>query len=198
VTGARKLGWYTSAAIMAPRAIVATAPTSLIGVTIVNDVPQPWQATAHVRAVAESGEILCDEHSDIDIAADASHVLVPSHVPADAVAVVVDVDGIRAVRWLVPDRELRHPAARVTVESVVYHPPTGSTSIAVRATDLIRDLALLAETHPGLEAARVDRQLLTLLPGESATFAVTGQGVDALSDKDWAGLLVAGTALVVQ
>ena len=43
----------------------------------------------------------------------------------------------------------------------------------------------------------VDRQLLLLLPGESATFTVRGEGVEALTKDEWASLLVAGTPLTI-
>lgn len=51
-------------------------------------------------------------------------------------------------------------------------PGPDATRVTVTAHSLLRDLLLQADRlHP---EARVDRGLVTLLPGESAVFAVTG------------------------
>jgi beta-mannosidase len=57
-------------------------------------------------------------------------------------------------------------------------PQTGGARISVTAHTLVRDLLLQADRlHPD---ARTDRGLVTLLPGETAEFTVTGwNGHDA-------------------
>ncbi|WP_062213750.1 glycoside hydrolase family 2 protein [Demequina oxidasica] len=197
VTGARKLGWYASAQIMAPRAIIATSPQTPHALTVVNDVPQTWEAMARIRTVTESGDVLLDERIGLHIAADGHAEIAPSRLPQGTVAVVVDVEDKRAVRWLVADDALEHPAA--SLASVQINPDAASdvVRVTVVAKHLIRDLSLLAETHPALEGVRVDRQLLTLLPGEAATFTVTRMGGATLAAYEWRSLLCAGTALVM-
>jgi hypothetical protein len=59
--------------------------------------------------------------------------------------------------------------------------------ILVRALGLLRDLCLLAEIE--VPDAVVDTQLLTLLPGETATFRVTGPGVREVPVERWRELL---------
>lgn len=196
VTGARKLGWYASAVAMAPRAVIATAPGVERAVTVVNDVPEAWTPAARIRAVTEIGEVLLDEGFNLNVPADGHTLLTPSRVPEGAVAIVVDVDDLRAVRWLVPDQQLSHRAARIDSVSAGIDPTSGDVRVTVVARDLVRDLALLAETHPSLAGVRVDRQLLTLLPGESVTFTVSRTNGTPLSDGEWRDLLAAGTELV--
>jgi len=198
VTGARKLAWHAAATIMAPRAVIATAPDAPQGLTIVNDVPSPWDASVRIRCVTEAGDVLLDERHDTHVPADASAVIAPSNVPESAVAVVVDVDGLRAMRWLVPDGELKHPVARIYGLKMAADSATGGVRLTVVARDLVRDLTLLADTHPALAGVRVDHQMVTLLPGEATTFSVTQTGGASLSLDEWSDLLVAGTGLVVQ
>jgi beta-mannosidase len=59
--------------------------------------------------------------------------------------------------------------------------------VEVRADALLRDLALLADVR--LPDAIVDCQVMTVLPGETVTFAVRGRGTGALAPEDWADLL---------
>jgi beta-mannosidase len=78
---------------------------------------------------------------------------------------VADVDGLRAVHFPVPDREVPYPRPRFEVALA----PGG---ITVTARTLVRDLLLQADRlEPG---ARADKGLVTLLPGEEVTIGVRG------------------------
>ncbi len=79
----------------------------------------------------------------------------------------------RALWWFVEDRDLPLPAEAFTA---VVSPVEGGHLVEVTATGLVKDLALLVDgVHPD---AVVDDMLLTLLPGERATFQVTGALAD--------------------
>jgi beta-mannosidase len=71
--------------------------------------------------------------------------------------------------WPAVDRELRYPATslRVGVEPVA----AGRLEVRVEADVLVRDLAIMVDRLD--PSAEIDRQLVSLLPGERATFAVT-------------------------
>jgi beta-mannosidase len=60
-------------------------------------------------------------------------------------------------------------------------------AVTVTASGLVRDLCLLAEL--AVADAVVSDQLLTLLPGESATFVVTGPGAALVPSETWSTLL---------
>ena len=81
---------------------------------------------------------------------------------------VLDVDGTRDTWWFADDDELATtpPALDVTVT-----PTTDGATVEVHARSLARELCLLAD-HVAPDAT-VDQALVTLLPGESATFRVT-------------------------
>lgn len=189
----RKLGWYASAEVMAPRAVIITADGDVHGLTLVNDLPTPWRVEGELRVVDERGGVLHSQPIDDRVEADGHLVVAPSVIPDGGAAVVVDVDGIRGTRWVVPDLELAHPVAHVSDVSVVT--TAGEARVTVEAATLVRDLCLLAETHPVLHDAVVDRQLALLLPGETVTFTVRGVAVDEVPAREWASLLTAGTAL---
>jgi len=107
----------------------------------------------------------------------------PAGPPADLL--VVDVDGVRTTRWLRPDPELDLP--RSPLDVAVSRAGDDSVAVRVTAGGIVRDLCLLAEL--AVPDAVVDRQLVTLLPGESVTFTVTGPGAGALDAARVTGLL---------
>ncbi|WP_217236164.1 glycoside hydrolase family 2 protein [Streptomyces sp. AC555_RSS877] len=78
---------------------------------------------------------------------------------------VADADGLRAGYFPVPDREVPYPQPEFEVALV----PGG---IEVTAHTLVRDLLLQADRLD--PAARADRGLVTLLPGERVTIGVRG------------------------
>jgi beta-mannosidase len=116
---------------------------------------------------------------------------------ADAVLVVVDVEsgsaggggsaqvGFRTTRWLGSDVELDLAEADLEVRAVAAG--VDEVSVEVRAAGLVRDLCLLAELV--VPDAVVSQQLVTLLPGESAIFTVTGPGAAAVPAEQWSSLL---------
>ncbi|MBT2421166.1 glycoside hydrolase family 2 protein [Streptomyces sp. ISL-22] len=78
---------------------------------------------------------------------------------------VADADGLRALHFPAPDREIPYPRPEFDVSLT----PGG---ITVTARTLVRDLLLQADRlHPD---ARADRGLVTLLPGEEVTIGVRG------------------------
>ena len=87
----------------------------------------------------------------------------------------------RAWWFFARDRELSYPKAEY--EAVVEPAPDGA-QVTVTAGTLLRDLALFPDRLD--PAAEVDEALVTLLPGESAVFTVTGAtelGPGALTTK---------------
>jgi beta-mannosidase len=70
----------------------------------------------------------------------------------------------------------------------------GGAEVTVTAEVLLRDLTLLVDKiHP---AAVVDQGLVTLLPGESTTFRITGVDEVDIDDVLAPGVLRSGNELV--
>ncbi|MEU6407034.1 glycoside hydrolase family 2 protein [Streptomyces sp. NPDC046985] len=140
----------------------------------VNQSPAPWTCQARVRRLdarsGHGGEL----HVPVRAAA-RSVALIPLPDEAAVLAdprrefLVADADGLRAVHFAVPDRAFAYPVADLAAEAT---PVTGGARVTVTAHTMVRDLLLQADRlHPD---ARTDRGLVTLLPGESAVFDVTG------------------------
>lgn len=195
VQGRRKLSYFAARDVMAPRAVLPMADGSTHALTLVNDVPEAWSAEVVITVVDGSGETLSRSVETHMVPGDGFAVVGTTSLPKSACAVVVDADGMRATRWLKPDRELGLPRGRVSVTAAVDE--VGVWRIHVRAESLVRDLVLLTEFHPLLADARVSTQLVDLLPGDEVTFVVTGAAKGAVSNEQWAGLLKADTPLSV-
>lgn len=195
VAGGRKLGWYAMREVLSARTVLPSSPVAG-AVTAVNDLAEAWEVDATIRHVGPDGAVLTEgrrryvvpPRGHLTIGADEGGV-------SGAAAVVVDVDGRRTCRWLQPDLDLENRSAQVEID--VTPSEAGGVAIRVVAHHLVRDLVLLAETDDRLPDARVDDQLLTLLPGESATFTVTAGAASTLSSTDWSHLLAASGPLQV-
>ncbi|MFF3499819.1 glycoside hydrolase family 2 protein [Streptomyces sp. NPDC003247] len=141
---------------------------------VVNQAAGRWTGTVSLRRMSVEGEVLAT--ADAAFAAEprtVAGVEVPAELePAGAKEfLVADVpgadggEGLRAVHFPVPDREIPYPRPEFEVAVV----PGG---VEVSARTLVRDLLLQADRlAPG---ARAGRGLVTLLPGERVTIGVTG------------------------
>jgi beta-mannosidase len=193
VAGRHKLAWYAMRDTYAPRLAVLGGGREDARLTLVNDTDRAWPASVRLQACTADGETVASGTARAEVGA-GSHVelSVPQllgPLPAEAVLLVADhnSDGnsARATRWLVPDLDLRLPQGELSV-SVSPDGPD-AVLVDVTAVTLARDVSLLAELVA--PDAAVDRQLLTLLPGERASFRVSGPGVEDVPELGWADLL---------
>jgi beta-mannosidase len=140
----------------------------------VNQSGEPWTCRARVRRLDAHGGTVADLHVPVRVAARSVTVVdLPEQtaVPADPRRefLVADADGLRAVFFAVPDHAFAYPVAEMTTQVTTE---AGGARVSVTAHTLVRDLLLQADRlHPD---ARTDRGLVTLLPGETAEFTVTG------------------------
>ncbi|MEU9632490.1 glycoside hydrolase family 2 protein [Streptomyces luteogriseus] len=151
-----------------------------LALAAVNQGREEWRGTLALRRMSVKGEVL--GRAEVELVAGArtvARVDVPRELTplgpkeflvADADSGVVadagtDAEGLRALHFPVPDREVPYPAPRFEVALA----PGG---ITVTARTLVRDLLLQADRlDPG---ARADRGRVTLLPGEQVTIGVRG------------------------
>lgn len=98
-----------------------------------------------------------------------------AHVPltGDGEFQVADVDGLRAARFPVPDREFPYPRPEfdVRVGPVAGHADT--VEVVVTAHTLVRDLVLPSDRLA--PDSVTDTGLVTLLPGEETRIRVGGR-----------------------
>jgi beta-mannosidase len=95
---------------------------------------------------------------------------VASFTDAGSELLTADALGARGVWWFAEPRDSALPAPSLTASVA----PAGANAfdVSITADVVVRDLTLLVDKIDAV--ATVDRGLVTLLPGESATFRITG------------------------
>ncbi len=163
-------------AAFAPRLATIQPRDGGLALVLVNDGAEEWAGSATVRRVGLDGRVLAEQAVTFDVGsvASATVALGPDLAqPGDAAAelLVADVDGAaRAFRYFAVDRELAYPRPRLETKAVPLD--GGDVEVTVTTDAFVRDLTLHAD-RLGAGAA-VGEALVTLLPGESATFRLTG------------------------
>jgi beta-mannosidase len=148
---------------------VRDEPDGGLVVAVVNQSGEAWRGALRLRRVSVEGEVL--GAAEVAFAAGrraVEAVAVPRGLEPGGPKefLVAEADGVaRALRFPVPDREIPYPRPEFEVALV----PGG---VEVTARTLVRDLLLQADRLD--PAARADRGLMTLLPGERVTIGVRG------------------------
>lgn len=179
--GIRKPLWHALREVYADRFASFQPRGDDLVLALQDDHATPWRGTAVLRRLSLEGAELARAEVAVDIAPRAStSIVVPralavAHDPSREVLVADLPDGVRALWFFAEDPKLALEAEPVSVTSTVV----GDVyEVQVVARSLVKDLTLLVDrVNP---EARVDRALVTLLPGESTVFRVTAPaGLDA-------------------
>ncbi len=171
----RKPAWYALRRGYADRLVTIQPRAAGLAVVVVNDTDQPLTDTLQLTRRSFTGAVLAAAEVAVSVPARASHTApVPPHLatPGTASTELLVADGTaegvdRALWFFAPDTDLALPVPDLAVSAVAA--PDGYR-VHVTAGALVRDLALLADRVSA--NATVDDMLVTLLPGESVTFAV--------------------------
>jgi beta-mannosidase len=135
---------------------------------VVNQAAEEWAGAVRLRRMSVEGTVIGE--ADVEFRAGRRAVAELS-VPRELDPVgpkeflVADADGLRAVHFPGPDREIPYPRPEFDVA-------VAPGAVTVTAHTLVRDLLLQADRLD--PAARADRGLVTLLPGERVTIGVSG------------------------
>ncbi|TCB95588.1 glycoside hydrolase family 2 protein [Micromonospora zingiberis] len=172
--GHRKPLWYALRRAYADRLLTVQPRDGGLALVAVNDGGQPWQAPVMVTRSTLAGEPRAKATLELDVPAYATVTLaLPAELarPDDAYTelLVADAGDPAARAWwaFAEDRDVRWPAA--DFEATVQ-PVDGGQQVRVTARTVLRDLTLFPDRLD--PTAQVDEALVTLLPGESATFTV--------------------------
>ncbi|MGN6126729.1 MAG: glycoside hydrolase family 2 protein [Humibacter sp.] len=161
----------------APRAVTIQPLESGLSAVLTNERADAWKGELVVTRRSFEGSILAEQRVVIDIAPRSTQSIeieADAATAGDAAAelITADAPGARGVWFFAEPRDSALPAARTVVSTT---PVDGGVDVTVNAGSLVRDLTLLVDKVD--PAARVDSGLVTLLPGESHTFHVTGTAV---------------------
>ncbi|MET8154917.1 glycoside hydrolase family 2 TIM barrel-domain containing protein [Sphaerisporangium sp. NPDC005289] len=165
----RKPLWYALRRVYADRILEIRDGA----VVAVNDSDEPWRGDLSVIRYALGGEPLAKE--TFQVAAEPRSVARvelprPLATPGDPAAEVLAarLDDRRTLAFFAEDAAVAFPAADFDARA---EPAPGGYRVTVTARTIVRELALFPDRLD--PAAEVDDMLLTLLPGETATFHVT-------------------------
>ncbi|WP_238014891.1 glycoside hydrolase family 2 protein [Dactylosporangium sp. AC04546] len=194
--GRRKPLWHALRRVYAERFATLQPRNGAPALVVVNDSATPWLASFDVRRLSFGGDPRAKATLTVDVPPGAAvTVALPADVatpddPAGELVVADTADADRALWLFAEDVDLAYPAPAA---DVAVTPAADGVAVRVTARTLLRDLTLFPDRLD--PAASVDRQLVTLLPGESATFAVTGPpALAALPPAAWSAAPVLRTA----
>ncbi|MEU5887356.1 glycoside hydrolase family 2 protein [Streptomyces sp. NPDC047461] len=137
-------------------------------VAAVNQGPRAWAGAVRLRRMSVEGAVIGEASVEFTAAPrTVARVDLPGELePVGAKEfLVADADGLRALHFPAPDREIPYPRPDFDVS-------VAPDSVTVTARSLVRDLLLQADRLD--PEARADRGLVTLLPGEQVTIGVSG------------------------
>lgn len=179
--GIRKPLWHALRAVYADRFASFQPREGAVVLALHDDHDTPWTGTAVLRRVTLDGAERARVEVAIDVAARTAAVLAvpPALAAADDPArevLVADLPGGGRALWFFDE----DPGLALDPEPVAVSAAAvdGGYEVTAVARSLAKDLTLLVDrVHPD---ARVDRALVTLLPGESAVFRIAAPaGLDA-------------------
>jgi beta-mannosidase len=156
-----------------PRRVTETAKVNdALAVYVVNDHDEPWCGRCVLKQVDVRGEPLAEHVAKVDVAPrSVGRFLVPEamHGRRDSALVATLEGGERGWWWFAPDRELDYHTPSFAYDG---YRDGDAYVFAVTAGTLLRDLCIFADR---LDAkAEVDDACVTLLPGETHKFHITG------------------------
>ncbi|TQJ90637.1 glycoside hydrolase family 2 protein [Streptomyces sp. SLBN-31] len=154
--------------LYADRLLTVQAREPGLVLAAVNQAGLAWTGTVTLRRMSVQGTVVAERGVKFRAERRAvACVAVPRELePAGPNEfLVADADGLRALWFPVPDREVAYPRPEFDVT-------VAPGAVTVSARTLVRDLLLQADRlRP---EARADRGLVTLLPGERVTIGVSG------------------------
>jgi beta-mannosidase len=185
--GRRKPLWYALRHSFADRLLTIQPRADGLALVAVNESATGWSVPAVVTRHDLAGRVLASAELSLAVQPYAAAVVpLPAAVatPRDRYGELLLADAgdpeQRAWWFFAEDKDLAYPKAEY---DVVVTPGPGAARVTVNAGTLLRELTLFPDRLD--PAAQVDRALVTLLPGESTTFTVTGTG--ALDPAAFAG-----------
>lgn len=174
--GRRKPLWYALRELNAARVMLLQPRDAGVALIVSNDTDDVWQSPVTVSRMDVAGKRLASEVVEVDVAPRGKATVLLSaalHEPSESgreflLAESTEDAVERAWWWFAEDVDTRYPTPEL--QAGVIRTGQGY-DVTITADTLIKEVALFPDRLS--PDAFVDRLLITLLPGESATFHVT-------------------------
>jgi beta-mannosidase len=169
--------WYALRDAFAERMVTFQPDGDGLNMVVVNDAAEAWNGVIGFWKCNPEGRIIGRAlvQLEIDARDTAKLELEPGAIPKDGEFLVTGREDFPRVAWFTKeDKDMDWPKARCTTEVAVAE---GGVAVTVHAESVLRDLCLFADRLD--PDALVDKALITLLPGEHATFTVTSEAIAA-------------------
>jgi beta-mannosidase len=181
-TGFRKLAWHAMKAAYRPRTLIIGRVDQGAQITLLNDHPEPWKAEVELFLINKTGAVVGKHFLKVDL--DKYSVY---RTPATEIFPEI-ADGQYEGFILANSQEVR--AARRTTLNPAKDAPAHDLKVFtsmdgdllkvdVTANTYIHELSALPEIVA--LGTQVDKQNVSLLPGESHTFTISGEGKDLMA-----------------
>ena len=174
-TGYRKLAWHAMKAAYQPRTITIGRVDQGAQLTIINDTQHDWQSKATVTLIDASGAVIGETNFDFSLTAfGVSRKPLIEVFPQIAGLnfegfLLATTDGVRAARRTTLNPAKASPKQKLEIETRI---DSNTLEVKVTAVNYVHELSLLSEVVD--LGTQVDSQIVSLLPGESHTFEVSG------------------------
>lgn len=168
-----KPAFYAVAQSYSERIVTVQPRGAGLSAVVVEDSGAPWSAQLTMQRLTLAGAQRAGMCKDVTVGPfETMEVQLPAEIstPDDAANefIVVSLGEARGTWFFAPPRD--SALAPAQLKTTITPTDTGA-AVHVAAANLVRDLSILADVvHPN---ARVDKSLITLLPGEEVTFQVT-------------------------
>ncbi|HEV7898628.1 MAG TPA: glycoside hydrolase family 2 protein [Planosporangium sp.] len=177
--GRRKPLWYALRRLYADRLLTIQPRGDGLALVAVNDADVGWSDQAVVTRYTLAGEARAKQTVNVRVPARSALTwALPDDLaaPGDPAGELLraEVGELRAWWFFTEDSEIGYPPAAFSTD---VRPTADGLRVTVTAETILKDLTLFPDRLD--PAAGVDNALVTLLPGESATFTVrTGQPLE--------------------
>jgi beta-mannosidase len=143
-------------------------------IALVNDTDEPWIAPLTITRRTVDGDILAKHEPTVTVvprSVGRAPLPAPLGTPRDerAELLVAETGDRRALRFFVEDPQVTFPPAAFAATTTKT---ADGWQVRIVADTLLRELAIFPDRLD--PDATVDDQLVTVLPGDSVTFTVTG------------------------
>jgi beta-mannosidase len=173
--GRRKPLWYALRRAFAERLLTVQQSRGGLDLVAVNDSGTEWRGQVATARMSFAGDPLAKAVLELSVPpGESTRLRLPLEVsmPEDRTAELITIteSGVRRCHFFAEDVALALPAPRYEVRTAAV---AGGVELTVTAGVLLRDLALFPDRLD--DQSTVDDMLVTLLPGDSATFLVRGK-----------------------